>query len=49
VKWSSAVTIKWDGTGWYSVGRLEDVERTEEWRAEKIASHRIPNANDKNK
>jgi hypothetical protein len=31
------------------VERLEDIERTEEWRAEKIASHRIPNANDRNK
>ena len=37
-----AVTIKWDGTCWFSVERLEEIERTEEWRAEKIASHRIP-------
>jgi hypothetical protein len=30
----SAVTINWDGTCWFSVERLEDIERTEEWRAE---------------
>jgi len=32
------VKVKWDGTCWFSEERLEDIERTEEWRAEKIAS-----------
>ena len=45
----SAVTVKWDGNCWFSVERLEDIERTSEWRRERITSHRIPNANDRNK
>jgi hypothetical protein len=31
------------------VQAVDGTERTEEWRAERIASHRVPNANDRNK
>ena len=31
------------------VQTVDEIERTEEWRAVKIASHRIPNTNDRKK
>lgn len=40
---SGKVRVKWDGTCWISDEDEADIMHTEEWREDRVASHRVPN------